>query len=371
MELLKLKKYQEVEKLFKNLGEVKELRLGFANNSFSGSGAGLKKSDDIIKSLIKSQSLNTLLYEDIEDLALFVPGVGKDVMSDIVASLIKNQLASYTKEQCKIFDIPMVKNQDIGYHWCSKSVSWKKELVPLPIDDDDIPILLVPKRIVSFSQKYVHQELIQHYIVNFQQNEYEKLHYKKISKEVIKKDIKTPYKKYACEFIIDKNFLMKEFKRRTILKMDPLDDLKLIFKFSEANKASNHDLEAINNIQNLLTNQKLTYTVLTRIIEFLYYPSISIPTLKTLKLTGKTFTYLQFEISDGYSFMKRDIKYDNYYLVENSKQIYWIRKHISDANHTYIVDEEFGLEIEPKKERMLNLELLKKEFEKLSRNIYK
>lgn len=228
-------------------------------------------------------------------------------------------------------------------------MGWKKEFVSLPVDDDCVPLLLVPKRIVSFSHKYVHQELIQHYIVNFQQNEYEKFHHKKISKEVIKKDIKTRYKKYAREFIIDKNFLMKEFKRRTILKMDPLDDLKLKFKFSEANKASNHNLETINNIQNLLTNQKLTYTVLARIIEFLYYPSISIPTLKTLRLTGKTFTYLQFEISDGYSFMKRDIKYDNYNLVENSKQICWIRKHISDANHIYIVDEEFGLEIEQRR----------------------
>lgn len=181
--LLNLKKDDEVDKLFKNLGEVRELRLGFGNNSFSGAGAGLKRSADIIASLKRSQSLETLLYQDIEDLVLFVPNVGKDVMSDIMGSLIKNQLAIYTKEQCILFNIPMEKRQDIGYHWRSKSGCWKKELVSLPVDDNGIPILLVPKRIVTFSYKYVHQELIDYYIINFQQNEYQKLHNKKRSEK--------------------------------------------------------------------------------------------------------------------------------------------------------------------------------------------
>lgn len=192
-----------------------------------------------------------------------------------------------------------------------------------------------------------------------------------ITKKDLKKEIDPPYKQYARDFIIEDKYSMKEFKRKTILKMQPVDNLNLITKFYRNDKSTDYYLEVVKGIQNQLRNNKMNHQLLAKVLEFLYYPNISVPSLKRLELSSPTLTYLQFEVTSGSSFIKRDLKYNNYYLIENLEQICIIRKHILNVNHTYILKKDLEVKIESSNEQILSVKELEEALEIYIRELTK
>ena len=83
---------------------------------------------------------------DLDDAALLVPGVDRDIVSDITTSVIRAHLIEYTQNMCRFHDIPM-EVQHSGPYWDSANKHWDQGLVELPRADDD-KLLLVPKSIV-------------------------------------------------------------------------------------------------------------------------------------------------------------------------------------------------------------------------------
>ena len=107
--------------------------------------------------------------EDIEDLRIFVPNVDKDKMSDMTANIIKKQLIDYTQSQCGIWGINLTSSVPSGFYWNRFLGAWENTYTKMLIVDER-KILLVPKRLVSYSTEYTPQKYMQHFALNYIQN---------------------------------------------------------------------------------------------------------------------------------------------------------------------------------------------------------
>ena len=91
-------------------------------------------------------------------------------------------------------NIPLTYDVPSGMYWDSKRKNWENRYVDRLIINEK-PILLVPKRIVSFTDKYTTQEYKQHFVLNYLQNEHLSMgsslvrKYKNGTKYVTKKSI--------------------------------------------------------------------------------------------------------------------------------------------------------------------------------------
>lgn len=182
----------------------------------------------IFKELMQSRAIYSGIMEDIEDFRIFVPNIDKDKVSDMTANIIKKHLIEYTKEQCDLLGIPMINNVPSGMFWDSRTKAWDNQFTQRLVIDG-MPILLVPKRIVSFTDKYTSAEYRQHFVLNYLQNENLRLQtslvqkYKSGEEYVTKKSIR------KHESVIDKEYLARfteqypevfaDFKKQTSKKI--------------------------------------------------------------------------------------------------------------------------------------------------------
>lgn len=155
--LLKGKKHQRAEELFSYLGESNDICMGMSTGMPSGHGMGPEDTKAIFAQLLKSRAIKTGIMEDIEDFRIFVPNVDKDKVSDMTANIIKIHLIQYTIEQCELHGIPLTQNVPSGMFWDPDKRLWDNLYVPRLVINEK-PILLVPKRIVSFTDKYTPNE---------------------------------------------------------------------------------------------------------------------------------------------------------------------------------------------------------------------
>jgi hypothetical protein len=136
-----------LEALIYPLVEPNETHLGLSTGQSRGRSLGTReKSDELIESLRKSKAVASGFLRDLEDSALMVEGIDKDIVSDITTCVIRRQLIAYTQSQCKLHGIPM-DPQTSSPIWDSGKQTWADMTVDLPRANDD-KLLLVPKSIV-------------------------------------------------------------------------------------------------------------------------------------------------------------------------------------------------------------------------------
>lgn len=168
--LLRGNRITQAEELFSHLGESNDLCLGMSRGKPRGHGMGPEDTAAIFKELLQSRAMRSGVMEDIEDFRIFVPNVDKDKVSDMTANIIKKYLINYTIEQCDLHHIPITNNVPSGMYWDSSRKEWNNQFTQRLIIDER-PILLVPKRIVSFTDKYTSTEYRQHFVLNYLQHE--------------------------------------------------------------------------------------------------------------------------------------------------------------------------------------------------------
>lgn len=168
--LLRAGKIRKAEELFSYLGESNDVCMGMSRGRPQGRGMGPEDTAAIFKELLKSRAIKSGIMEDIEDFRIFVPNVDKDKVSDMTANIIKWHLIDYTIDQCDLHNIPLHNSVPSGMYWDSKKLSWDNKYTKRLIIDGR-PILLVPKRIVSYTDKYTSNEYRQHFVLNYLQNE--------------------------------------------------------------------------------------------------------------------------------------------------------------------------------------------------------
>ncbi|GAA4942834.1 hypothetical protein GCM10023224_26710 [Streptomonospora halophila] len=132
--------------LLSKLKEPNETHLGISKGKSAGRALGARSIRTLARKLAESKAARTGLIEDLEDTALFIDNVGKDVVSDITTNIIRGTLILYTQSVSRYYGIPMEEVWS-GYVWDEKKFEWEDDYTELPTTEDG-KLLLVPKVIV-------------------------------------------------------------------------------------------------------------------------------------------------------------------------------------------------------------------------------
>jgi hypothetical protein len=136
------------QRLVYPLVEPNETHLGVSEGRSKGHSLGSRaKADRLMAELRQSRAVATGMLTDLDDSALFVDGIGRDIISDITTCVIRLHLISYTRQMSEFYGIPM-ENQVPGPVWDAVASEWRdSDETALPRADDNY-LLLVPKSIV-------------------------------------------------------------------------------------------------------------------------------------------------------------------------------------------------------------------------------
>lgn len=129
--------------LLSAVSEPFELGLGYAAGTKRGSALGPGTIDGIVRTFQQVPQLQATGLDHLEVLALLVPGIAEDRISDLTASVIKHWLAEFTERRCKDFGVPTTSHRLVG--WDAVALDWRPFVARLPQNPSDgSPVLLVP-----------------------------------------------------------------------------------------------------------------------------------------------------------------------------------------------------------------------------------
>lgn len=137
------------QELLKYFEEPWETRLGMAEEGFAGHGGAEDVGTCIWDAMCTDLEalLRVGLLKHIEEMPLFVEGIGNDITSDITTRIIFGPLADFTSEMLRQFpEFTAGSHQVQNFErqvWDANNRMWTKKTVTLPIVDGK-PLLLVP-----------------------------------------------------------------------------------------------------------------------------------------------------------------------------------------------------------------------------------
>lgn len=126
--------------------EVEEICLGYASRGTGGSGSGGGFSKMIVDSVFDSIRMGITNLDNFEEIGLFNEGFGCDRISDMTATLLKEDLIKYTQTVCKRHSIKTEKIRINQFNFDNRFTRWKDKVVKLPINPyTKKAVLLVPR----------------------------------------------------------------------------------------------------------------------------------------------------------------------------------------------------------------------------------
>lgn len=129
--------------LLSEVSEPFELGLGYAAGTKKGSALGPATIDGIVQAFQQVPQLQATGLDHLEVLALLVPGIAEDRISDLTASVVKRWLAEFTERRCTELGIPTTSHRIEG--WDPLALDWRPFEAGLPQNPSDgSPILLAP-----------------------------------------------------------------------------------------------------------------------------------------------------------------------------------------------------------------------------------
>lgn len=161
--------HQEATDLLAGLHELNETRLGFSAGGARGHGMGAGLAADLHARLQMSRAVATGLLQDLEETALFVPGIDRDIISDIVTNIIFAPLADFTVTMCQKYGIAT--QPGIAYYRWDRHYGWMAATAGLPVVAGH-PLVLVPRAFVRRRQVFSAQGYYDHYILPYLQQEH-------------------------------------------------------------------------------------------------------------------------------------------------------------------------------------------------------
>lgn len=282
--LLRGKRIEQAEELFSHLGETNDVCLGMSRGRPRGHGMGPKDTKAIFKELLHSRAIQSGILEDIEDFRIFVPNVDKDKVSDMTANIINKHLIEYTIEQCNLHGITLTNNVPSGMFWDSREKAWNNQYSQRLVIYER-PILLVPKRIVSFTDKYTSGEYQQHFVLNFLQNENLRLQTSLVQKFmsgekfVTKKSVKEQQgvidKEYLARFTEQHPEVFADFKQRTSKKISSVEGA--VLDNINVEDVCAHLRNKLLSIPSGAKDATNYHNLIIGILELLLYPNLSSP----------------------------------------------------------------------------------------------
>lgn len=292
--------------LFSHLHEPNETCLGMSLGMPSGRGIGTQDANDIFDSIIQSQAIASGVLEHLEDTRIFVEGVGKDKISDMTTNIIRKELIIYTQNQCKLLGIELSSNIPTGDVWDKVNKRWINEYDDMLVINGK-KILLVPKSIVSYANKYTPDYYIQHFVLNYLQHEHLQLNSVLVQRNTRKdgtervfvtkqsiKDTTQFTKEYLKNFTIQHPDVFRKFKDELPEKMNEVSQYE--FANEDIYLIIDYLIETLESINTGAIEATKYHKTVTGILELIFYPSLVSPIVEN-------------EIHDG---RKRiDITFDN------------------------------------------------------------
>jgi len=236
--LIRNSKMESAKQHLTYIGEINEIHLGFSKGKSRGRGIGSLNSENLITSMLSSNAIESGLIEKLEDSRIFVDGIGADKISDLCANVIRKSLIEYTKDQCKLWNIPLT-TASSGYYWDSVSRDWIADSQTERLYINGNPYLLVPKEIVSFKSEFTPEKYLQHFVLNFLQNEHLRLNSnlvkvrrdkngdivdRYVTKVSIVENLNNqgiiPNKEWLFTFTLENREVLERFKREAFIQGD-------------------------------------------------------------------------------------------------------------------------------------------------------
>jgi hypothetical protein len=180
LDAIRLNRPAKVRELMRHLGEPNETHLGFSRGRSRGRGLRGTKTDVIADAISASRAAQTGLLRDLEDTAFLVPGVDKDLLSDMTTQIIRGPLIEYTQQCCVQYEIPM-EAQYGGSVWDPNSLEWEDHYdVSLPRTEDGA-LLLIPKSIVRHAPILDNDKYFNGYLAPYLEDEEVRAHSQLVS----------------------------------------------------------------------------------------------------------------------------------------------------------------------------------------------
>jgi len=147
LDALKANDRSRARDLLIRLQEPNETHFGLSRARSQGRGLGPYLVRKMCDNLAASSAARTGLLEDLEDTALFIEGIGKDIISDVTTNVIRGMLLSYTHSMASMYDIPLEEGVYSGSAWDPIRREWDESHTRMPVPGGR-PLLLVPKVLV-------------------------------------------------------------------------------------------------------------------------------------------------------------------------------------------------------------------------------
>lgn len=279
----------EAYNLFRHLSEVDEICLGMSKGKPRGKGVGKIDTRNIFNAIKRSKAYEQGVAKTIEDVRIFIPGIDKDKVSDMVANIIKGPLLRYTQEQCELYGYTLT-NEETGYYWDKEK--WVRGHADMIVYKNN-KYLLYPRNLVTSSKWFSRNEFFSMYILEFYRNKFleenssivtykydnngnviDKSLSKTDVEEFLKKD-NVLDKKWIEKFAIEHPEIYSDFKNKAIKKLQIKED--------EVDKILT-DADLIDYLASEFTNiipgaedSKKYQILVCSILELLFYPEIAHP----------------------------------------------------------------------------------------------
>lgn len=290
--------------LFDYLHEPNETCLGLSSGRPRGNAIGSIDGEKLFNSIAQSEAVATGIVEDLEDFRLFIDGIDKDKISDMTTNIIRGHLIAYTQEQCKLWGIALQKNVQSGFYWDRAINAWKNRHESMLVIEGR-KILLTPKGIVSYSNKYTPQKYYNKFVLEYLQHEnlrsYSALVQHRVdgtpyvTKKSLKESQESAYSKdFLASFTDDHPEVFRDFKEWILhtaaaISNEEMDD-------SDPVLIAQYLINKLGEIVPGGEGATEYHRLVVGILEFLFYPDIVSPIVEN-------------EIHDG---RKRiDITFDN------------------------------------------------------------
>jgi hypothetical protein len=216
---------ERAREFFGSSGESNEIFLGYTKGFPRGLGNSQESLTKIFDYVHQEGLLNDQIVGRLEDFHIFVPDFGPDLLSDLIASLIKYKLVKFTQEQCQLHGIPLT-IQLIRPYWNVKTHRWEtfEELLP---EISGNAIILIPKesvvrsylynsnkywlQVVSIWRQRRHQE--ENSVLHRARPENKEFVSKKELRRVEIKEQLLPEKEYLVNMTRQNSVMIEEFRR--------------------------------------------------------------------------------------------------------------------------------------------------------------
>lgn len=147
--------------------EARAIRFGYASRSKDGRGIG-QLGPALVAALEDSPELVARGFSHVEELQLVAEHIGPDRISDLAGNVLRRFLATYTADQCNLWNIALAKGVPLEHVWDPVEGEWGDTFADLPLDSKTgDAVILVPRWIVRRLPWINYQDFRSHELAAF------------------------------------------------------------------------------------------------------------------------------------------------------------------------------------------------------------